>query len=133
MEKLFTREEAESLLETVRPILEQLRELRRQSVRVDEELQRLHWKARGNGHDNLGNPLTEIQRRRESILTAIGERVDRIRGMGIQVKDLDAGLIDFPSRRGQQIVYLCWRLGEPSIAWWHPTDIGFAGRQPLDD
>ena len=133
MERLFTRAEAESLLPTLAPLLEELRALRQQSLQHDAELQQLHWKARGNGHDGLDEALTAVQRRREAVVSALGERVDRIRALGVQVKDLDAGLVDFPARREQRVVLLCWKLGEPRIGWWHELETGFAGRQPLED
>ena len=132
MEKLFTRAEAESLLPTLRPILEELQALRQQALQRDAELQQLHWKARGNGHDGLDDALTAAQRRREEVVAGIGERVDRIRALGVQVKDLDVGLVDFPCRRGGRVVLLCWKLGEPGIDWWHDVDTGFPGRQPLE-
>jgi hypothetical protein len=133
MERLFTRAEAESLLPTLRPILEELQALRQQALQHDAELQQLHWKARGNGHDGLDDALTALQRRREEVVAGIGERVDRIRALGVQVKDLDAGLVDFPSRRRERVVLLCWKLGEPGIGWWHDLETGFAGRQALED
>ena len=57
--------------------------------------------------------------------------LDELDGLGVQLKDIDQGLVDFPSRRDGRVVYLCWRLGEETIAWWHDVDTGFAGRQPL--
>jgi hypothetical protein len=54
-----------------------------------------------------------------------------IQRLGIVVRDPEAGLIDFPSQREGEEVYLCWRLGEDAVAWWHPTDTGFSGRRPL--
>jgi hypothetical protein len=133
MDRLFGRDEAEALLATVRPLVEELQALRRESLELDAQLQQLHWKARSNGHDDLDDALTKVQRRREAANTALGERVDRLRGMGVLVKDLDMGLVDFPWQRGERVVYLCWKLGEPSIKWWHEVDTGYGSRQPLDD
>ena len=65
---------------------------------------------------------------RPSELAAI---VDELQELGVQVKDLDSGLVDFPSSRDGEQVLLCWRLGEDEIAFWHGLDDGFAGRQPL--
>src|SRR5436305_10825160 len=121
-QRYFTRAEAEALLPTLRPLLEELQRLRAEARRMDEALQQVHWKARGNGHagrEGEGDELTGTQRRREAVLTQLGERVDHIRAMGVQVKDLDAGLVDFPSLRGERVVLLCWKLGEPGIGWWH--------------
>ncbi len=61
----------------------------------------------------------------------INERLARVNEWGVELKGIDEGLIDFPSRRERRIVYLCWRLGEDCISWWHEIDTGFAGRQPL--
>jgi hypothetical protein len=133
MDRLFGRDEAEALLETVRPLVEELQALRRESLELDVQFQQLHWKARGNGHDDLDDALTKVQRRREAANSALGERVDRLRGMGVLVKDLDMGLVDFPWQRGDRVVYLCWKLGEPAIKWWHEVDTGYGARQRLDD
>jgi hypothetical protein len=54
-----------------------------------------------------------------------------INELGVEIKDLERGLCDFPSLRDGRVVYLCWLLGEDSIEWWHDTDTGFSGRQPL--
>ena len=132
MDKLFTRAEANALLPTLRPLLSQLRVLRQESLRLDEDLRALHWKARGNGHDALDEALTQVQRQREQVNTTLGEQVDRIHAMGVVVKDLDAGLVDFPWLHGGRVAYLCWKLGEPSVDWWHDIDAGYAGRQRLD-
>jgi hypothetical protein len=64
---------------------------------------------------------------------ALSERLERIRALGGDVKDLDLGLVDFPGRRGDDDVLLCWKLGEKRIQFWHPVDEGFSGRRPLDD
>ena len=53
--------------------------------------------------------------------------------MGVQVKDLDVGLVDFPAWRAGRVVLLCWKLDEPGIGWWHDIETGFAGREPLTD
>jgi hypothetical protein len=59
--------------------------------------------------------------------------VDRIHAMGVLVKDLDTGLVDFPWMRDGTMAYLCWRLGEPAVDWWHDVDSGVAGRRRLDE
>jgi hypothetical protein len=57
--------------------------------------------------------------------------IEELDGIGVELKGVDDGLVDFPSNREGRVVCLCWRLGEDTIAWWHETDAGFAGRQPL--
>jgi hypothetical protein len=59
--------------------------------------------------------------------------MEHIEDSGCLVKDLDIGLIDFPAMLGQQQVFLCWKLGEPRIEFWHGVHEGFAGRKPIED
>ena len=61
------------------------------------------------------------------------QAAEEIEGLGCLLKDLDIGLVDFPCRLGEREVYLCWKLGESNIRFWHYTDEGFAGRKPLDE
>jgi len=68
----------------------------------------------------------------EALGAQIAEGTRRIEALGCVVKDLDRGLVDFPSRREDQTVFLCWRLGETSIRYWHGLKEGFAGRKPLE-
>ena len=63
----------------------------------------------------------------------ITQRIHAIAELGVILKDLEVGLVDFPAHRNGREVYLCWRLGEDHIGWWHEIDSGFAGRQPLED
>lgn len=85
----------------------------------------------GNGHVRDEASLARKRRRAEALVEQLNDWLARINGRGIELKDLDQGLIDFRSDRGGRIVYLCWRLGEERIAWWHDLDAGFGGRQPL--
>ena len=61
------------------------------------------------------------------------DAVEEIDAIGVQIKDLDIGLLDFPCKLGEDIVLLCWKMGESRITHWHTQDSGFSGRQPLDD
>jgi hypothetical protein len=69
----------------------------------------------------------------ESHVRRVRESIAEIDSIGVQVKDLEAGLLDFPCRLDDQVVLLCWRMGEPAIEHWHSTDSGFKDRQPLDE
>jgi hypothetical protein len=69
----------------------------------------------------------------EANLQRARESVSEIDAIGVQVKDVDSGLLDFPCRVDDQVVLLCWRIGEASIEHWHTVDDGFKGRQPLDE
>ena len=127
MSRLFTLEEANTLLPQLREILGNLREAVGQLERVEGEVTALRWKARGNGHNIPEEPFERRQAARE----AARREIQRVQDLGCELKDPRTGLIDFPSRRGQEVVYLCWQLDEAEVSFWHPTNVGFAGRQPL--
>ena len=125
----FTLAEAEALLPDLRKLLAALTE-HKQTV---DELQRLVGavteKAGSNGHMH-GN-YEVIERQAEEAAEAANAIVRRIADLGCQVKDMDAGLVDFPADYRGHTILLCWRLGEEHIGWWHEVDSGFAGRQPV--
>jgi len=77
--------------------------------------------------------LAEVRAQRERSVTRLKEEVDRIQETGCVVKDLDEGLVDFPSLMKGEEVFLCWKVGEERILYWHGLEEGFAGRKPLDD
>lgn len=133
MAKYFDREAAEALLPDVEPLLREIQRLREQLVEVEERAAGLQARTVGNGHLR-DDEIDAVLGGARSIGDEIGERLRQIDAMGVLVKDLDSGLIDFPTLRDGREVYLCWRLGEGGrIAWWHEIEAGFAGRQPLDD
>lgn len=133
MPKYFTRDEAEALLPRVESLLLEIQALREQVVEQEERLAEYRVKLMSNGHQH-GDEMQRIQAGVMSANAEITRRVRIIAALGVLVKDLDMGLIDFPTLRDGHEVYLCWRLGEGSrIAWWHEVDSGFAGRQPLTD
>jgi len=131
MARYFTLEEATALLPTIRPILEQIITLRARLERTERDLVSLHWKARTNGHTDYSGSFGEGQETRSALMAEINAELVKIHELGVELKDPALGLIDFPSLRDGRVVYLCWRLGEAAIEYWHETDIGFAGRQPL--
>jgi hypothetical protein len=120
----FTTEEANALLPTVEPKLVELRAARDQLT--DSELHEvLSEAAPSNGG---GNPGREVG---EAFLSVRGLLAE-LQGMGIVIRDLDRGLVDFPAILEGREVYLCWELGEDEIAFWHDLDAGYGGRRPLD-
>lgn len=127
MPKLFTPDEANALLPELQPILEELRSAVEQLEEVSVEAAETRDRIRGNGHLAHAEPL-DRQRAAQAEATRL---VARLAELGVEIKDPRIGLVDFPSQRGDRIAYLCWKLGEPSVAYWHPLDTGFAGRQPL--
>jgi len=127
--KLFSLDEARALLPEVRVIVEAMQE---QKQGLDTETARLNEagsRARGNGHGPRG--ALEAQAQAEQLATEIRRGIDRLAELGVEMKGIDEGLVDFPSERDGRVVYLCWRIGEPDIAFWHELDAGFRGRQQL--
>ncbi len=132
MPDYFTRDGAESLIPRITPVLREIQRLRRAKLAHDEAVAADRAKVFGNGH-MPPDKLYEHQRSSASAEQRIARLVRALSELGILVKDLDTGLVDFPTLREGREVYLCWQLGEPHIAWWHETETGFAGRQPLED
>jgi hypothetical protein len=83
----------------------------------------------GNGHHAAD--VAALRREVQSAATALQQLIDELDATGAVLKGIDEGLLDFPSLREGRVVYLCWRLGEDTISYWHEMDTGFAGRQPL--
>ncbi len=126
--RLFTLEEANALLPRIAPILENLQSLKAELDTARLALARFTPAMRANGH---GMEALTYERQIVDLVTRLTQGVREIAGYGVEVKDLDHGIVDFPSQRGGRVVYLCWRLGEERILYWHELDSGFAGRQPL--
>ena len=127
----FTLEAAEALLPQVRDELLAMQASKREVDELRGSFEDAAHKSSGNGHVTDEGGLGEKRRRAETLVEEINERLARINGWGVELKGIDEGLADFPSRRDDRIVYLCWKLGEEHIAWWHEIDSGFAGRQAL--
>ena len=129
--RYFTPDEANAALEEVRPLAERLVAHRRSMLEAQARQEALGQRIAANGGGiDPGEPAgaaEEVERAME----AIAELVDEIQALGAQVKDLDTGLLDFPTLREGEEALLCWRVGEEDIRYWHGLDDGFAGRQPL--
>jgi len=127
--RLFTLDDALALLPTVRQLLLEMQAAKRDMDVASIELDRLLSLTGGNGHlaADVASTRDEVRRAGGRIETSIAELDD----LGVQLKGIDEGLVDFPSERDGRVVLLCWRLGEDTIAWWHDLDTGFAGREPL--
>ncbi len=119
---------ANERLAELRPVLEGLRQDRDSLAEATRELERL---VEGNGSDEH---QTELARRRADIKTTADRMkaaVGTIHGWGVTLRDIPTGLIDFPALANGRPIWLCWKLDEEDIAWWHEIDTGIAGRQPL--
>ena len=129
--RLFTLDEAEALLPAVREELLAMQRCKAQIDAIRGELDAATRTSAGNGHVRDEGALGERRRQAEGLVEEINQRLARINEWGVELKGLDEGLVDFPHERGGRVVFLCWRLGEERIGWWHELDTGFAGRQPL--
>jgi hypothetical protein len=127
----FTPEEANAALAEVRPLVERMVERRRAHVEALERQEELEGRIRGNGGGIPPAELAERAAEVERLERELARAVDELDELGVQVKDLDVGLIDFPALRRGETVLLCWRLGEDEVAYWHTADGGLAGRRPL--
>lgn len=124
--KLFTLEEANALLPSVRQLLRRLHQSRRRLAAYKNEATQAAEQADQGGGGMAGGVLYA------RLLTNFAAQMSEIEAMGVQLKDFDRGLVDFPSLRDGRVVLLCWQLDEgDELAWWHDMDAGFGGRTPL--
>jgi hypothetical protein len=131
-ERYFTPEEANELLPEVRLAAEELVEHRLAARAVAAKRAQLVTRIAGNGGDFDPQEPRELEEDFERETTAMAEAVERLERLGVIVKDVDRGLVDFPAlRESGEEVLLCWQVGEDEIAYWHGLEEGFAGRKPL--
>jgi hypothetical protein len=131
--RLFTEEEANEALGTVAPLVERLVAGRRRFVETGRRLAEVRSRVAGNGGGLDPAEVEAAQTAVEEVAKEIGLVVSELETAGVQVKDLDRGLIDFPAQHPEsgELVLLCWHLGEERVAFWHGVEEGFAGRKPL--
>ena len=132
--KTFTLDEAQSLLPVLESLLKRAIDGKRAADEVETEISELGRRIYLSG--GMRVDLGEVARQRAEIeahLERVRESIAEIDAIGVQVKDVDTGLLDFPFRLDEQIVLLCWRMGESAIDHWHTVDSGFQGRQPVDE
>lgn len=123
--KLFTINEANELLPEMRKSLLRMQKLYAAVAELRDNAKAAAASSQFGGGMEGGSDYVRA-------LYEIGKITTRIHEAGVHLKDYDRGLIDFPSRRGDRIILLCWQLDDgDEIEWWHDTDAGFAGRQPL--
>ena len=130
-ERHFTPEEANALLGEVRPIAEALVAHRRAMASTAARQARLVQRIAGNGGDFDPQEPRALEEEFTREDAAAVRCVKELQALGVLVKDLDRGLVDFPALRGEEEVLLCWQVGEDEIAYWHGVEEGFAGRKPL--
>jgi len=133
-ERTFTLEEAQALLPILESLLRTAIDGKKLIEAVDTELQEVAHRVFLNGGTLL--KIVSLARRkaeRQKALQRVKDAVAEIHAAGVQVKDLDMGLLDFPCVVSGEVVLLCWKLGENKITHWHSTTEGFAGRKLIDE
>jgi hypothetical protein len=131
--RTFTLREAQSMLPVLESLLRKSIEAKSLIEEIDEE-----FNALGERIFVSGGMLVNLEHcamrkaQREKAIQSAKDALSEINAIGVQVKDLDIGLLDFPCKREGEIVLLCWKLGEPTITHWHGTEEGYAGRRPID-
>jgi len=131
--KIFSLREAEKLRTQIEPILIETIESRRKLAELDAQLEAIQERIQRSGglqvsYEETANVRVERNRLEEAVRSAL----ERIHSTGCIVKDLEVGLLDFPARINGEEVYLCWKLGEDRIGFYHRQDEGFSGRKPID-
>jgi hypothetical protein len=131
MPRRFSREEADALLPEIAPHLTQLRDLKRQNDETRSAVNDLQSTLKANGH-SLDIEMSRLSRALQSSAAEINALIERVTSLGVEVKDLEMGLVDFRGERNGREIYLCWKLGEEHVAFWHELNTGYSSRQPLD-
>jgi len=125
--KLFTIQEANALLPSVRVILSKIQRAHRKLSHYRDDARKAA-EAAEQGGGGVANGVVYAE-----ILSELTSEMTELEGLGVQLKDFERGLVDFPSMRDGRVVLLCWQMGEgDELEWWHDVDAGFAGRTPLD-
>jgi hypothetical protein len=130
---IFSLRDAERLRSQLEPILIEAIEARRKLAELEDQLTRLTERVQQSGGLMVSHEKAARQRlERDGLAESIHSALERIQATGCVVKDLEVGLLDFPARINGEAVYLCWRLGEDRIRFYHSQDEGFSGRKPID-
>jgi hypothetical protein len=125
MPRYFTLSEANETLNTIRPLVDEIQAIRQKVLSSQPDIWSALEKSVGNGGNRSLSLLIEDFEQLDALVHSILE-------LGVLIKDINTGLLDFPALREGREVYLCWQLGEGEIAFWHEVDTGFTGRQPID-
>jgi hypothetical protein len=126
MPHFFTLEAANITLNIIRPLISEIQEIRQAILKNQPEAWPAIEKSAGNGGNRALSAMVKDFEKLDTL-------VRQIQDMGVLVKDINLGLLDFPALREGREVYLCWKYGEGEIAFWHEVEAGFAGRQPIEN
>jgi hypothetical protein len=131
--RTFTLREAQSMLPILETLLRKSIESKSLIEEIDQEFNELAERIFLNGGTLVDVRACAARKaQREKAIHVAKDTLSEINAIGVQVKDLDIGLLDFPCKVDGEIVLLCWRMGEPTITHWHGTEEGYAGRRPID-
>jgi hypothetical protein len=131
--KTFTLDEAQSLLPVVESLLNRALEAKQAASDLQQQISELARRIFVSGGMFLD--ISAAQKRKialEALVQRAKDAIEEIDSIGVQIKDLDVGLLDFPFLLDGETVLLCWKRGEQRIEFWHRMEDGFAGRQPID-
>ena len=133
-DRTFTLAEATELLPVLESLLRRAMSAKHNVEQIDSEFRVLSNHIHQTGGIAINVKKWAFRRaEREKTLQQIKDALAEIAAAGVQVKDLDIGLLDFPCMVGEEIILLCWKLGEQGVTHWHNTTEGFAGRKPIDE
>ena len=133
MPRFFSLFEAERLLPEVEGLLRSLLQLRTDYQRTETELQGLLQRiVAAGGMIPPREKISQLKNRKDAAARGLQTSLKKLEELGCLLKDIDTGLVDFPTLYRGKEVYLCWKLGETSIGYWHRVDAGFPGRQAID-
>ncbi|MBM3738349.1 MAG: DUF2203 family protein [Acidobacteria bacterium] len=134
MPRYFNLAQAEAMLPRVEAHIRQAVHLKTESGKSEEDLREFLSRVQMMGGMIVDRKkVLGLQARRDAILSRLKEIIEEVHEWGCQIKDLDTGLCDFPTLYRGEEVYLCWRLGETAIEYWHEVHAGFRGRKPIDE
>jgi hypothetical protein len=132
--RTFTLREAQSMLPILESLLRKSIESKALIEEIDQEFLELNERIFLNGGTLVDVRACSARKaQREKAIHAAKDTLSEINAIGVQVKDLDIGLLDFPCKVDGEIVLLCWKMGEATISHWHGTEEGYAGRRPIDE
>ncbi|MCH7573121.1 MAG: DUF2203 domain-containing protein [Planctomycetes bacterium] len=133
-EKIFTAEEANALLPQVISLVKQLQGIQRSITKTNQQLTEGTGKlSQGNGNpiQSVSAQIEDLAKHQLQLIDAFKSALDQLEDLGAMLKDAETGLVDFYAIRDGEIVFLCWKLGEDRVRFWHTLEAGVAGRQPL--
>ena len=133
MARYFSLMEAEHLIPDVEKAIRNAIRVKADYILVETKLEKFAERIQMMGGSRINrDEIVALRDQREALANRLRDAIESIQAFGCQVKDLDIGLIDFPTLYKGQEVLLCWKLGESGIKWWHGIEEGFRGRKPID-